>query len=303
MQIKRPKRPIHGVLLLDKPAGYSSNQALQRAKRLYMAAKAGHTGNLDPFATGLLPICFGDATKFSHTLLDADKTYHASVKLGITTTTGDTEGEVTSRRKAHILRADLEQALAEFTGSITQIPPMHSALKHQGKPLYEYARAGLEIERKPRQITIHEISLERFNDDEADIRVACSKGTYIRVLAEDIGKKLGCGAHLIGLRRLTTGGFRLQEAYTLEQLEAMSATQRDQCLLPVDALLQNLPVVELDEESAHYFRQGQPVWKSGVKPTGMLRAYTPRGEFLGMAENMGDGRIAPRRLLASTQSA
>lgn len=298
MQFKRIKRPISGVLLLDKPAGLSSNQALQRVKRLFTAAKAGHTGNLDPFATGLLPICFGEATKFSHTLLDADKIYRAVLKLGMTTTTGDTEGEMTSRAEVRLNHTEVERAVGDFVGNITQIPPMHSALKHQGKPLYEYARAGIEIERKPREITIHSIELQRFDGDEAEICVACSKGTYIRVLAEDIGKRLGCGAHLIALERLSTGGFRLQNAHTIEQLEAMTEAQRDQCLLPVDVLLQKLPAVELDEESAHCFRHGQPVWKSSVRMSGMLRAYGPQDEFLGVAENLGDGRIAPRRVVS-----
>jgi tRNA pseudouridine55 synthase len=298
VQFKRIRRPISGVLLLDKPAGFSSNQALQRMKCLFTAAKAGHTGNLDPFATGLLPICFGEATKFSHTLLDADKIYRAVLKLGKTTTTGDTEGVITSRCEVSLNRTEVERAVLDFLGNITQIPPMHSALKHQGKPLYEYARAGIEIERKPREVTIHSVELQRLDGDEAEIRVACSKGTYIRVLAEDIGKQLGCGAHLIVLERLATGGFRLQEAHTIEQLEAMTEAQRDQVLMPVDVLLQKLPAVELDEENAHLFRQGQPVWKSSAKMDVMLRAYGPQHVFLGMAENLGDGRITPRRVVS-----
>ena len=297
MQFKRIKRPISGVLLLDKPAGYSSNQALQHVKRLFTAAKAGHTGNLDPFATGLLPICFGEATKFSHTLLDADKVYCAVLKLGVTTTTGDTEGEVTSRAEVKLSRVEVEQAIGAFVGKISQVPPMYSALKHEGKPLYEYARAGVQIERKSREVTIYSIRLDRFEKNEAEIHVTCSKGTYIRVLAEDLGEKLGCGAYLIGLKRLSTGGFQLQDAYTMERMGTMSGAQRDHCLLPVDVLLENLPEVELDEESAHYFCQGQPVWKSGVNTGGMLRAYAPRRIFLGVAENMGDGRIAPRRVV------
>lgn len=297
MQYKRPKRPISGVLLLDKPAGYSSNQALQRAKHMFIAAKAGHTGNLDPFATGLLPLCFGEATKFSQTLLDADKVYRAVLKLGVTTTTGDTEGEVTSLTPVQLTHEQVERAVASFLGPIIQIPPMHSALKHQGKPLYEYARNGIEVERKPRNVNIHEIHLVRFDGDEAEIVVNCSKGTYIRVLAEDIGKKLGCGAHLIVLRRLETGGFKLQDAYTLAQLEAMSSNERDVHLLPVDTLLQGLPSVDLDSDTAHYFCQGQAIWKSGVQPMGLLRVYAPHDVFLGLGENLGDGRIAPRRVL------
>lgn len=299
MQYKRPKRPISGVLLLDKPAGYSSNQALQRAKHMYMAAKAGHTGNLDPFATGLLPLCFGEATKFSQTLLDADKVYRAVLKLGTTTTTGDTEGEVTSQMPVELTYKQVEGAVLSFTGPITQVPPMYSALKHQGKPLYEYARNGVEIARKMRDVNIHEIRLVSFAGDEAEIYVSCSKGTYIRVLAEDIGKKLGCGAHLIVLQRLNTGGFSLADAYTLAELEGMDASARDALLLPIDALLQGMPMIELDEDAAHYFRQGQAIWKSGIQQPGLIRVYAPKNIFLGLAENVGDGRIAPRRVLAT----
>jgi len=297
VQFKRIKRPISGVLLLDKPAGYSSNQALQRVKHMFTAAKAGHTGNLDPFATGLLPICFGEATKFSHTLLDADKVYRAVIKLGITTDTGDIEGQVIDRSEVAVTREDVERAIGAFTGSIVQIPPMHSALKHQGKPLYEYARAGVEIERKPREVVINRLTLESFQKDEIEIQVACSKGTYIRVLGEDIGKYLGCGAHLVLLRRLGTGGFELGNAYTLEQLESMSAEDKDRCLLPVDALLMDLPEVSLEEDSSHYFCQGQAVWKTGAGSDTLLRVYSDSGRFLGVAESLGDGRITPKRIV------
>jgi len=284
-------------LLLDKPVGYSSNQALQVVKRLFTAAKAGHTGNLDPFATGLLPICLGEATKFSHQLLDADKSYIAKLQLGVTTTTGDTEGEVTSRSSINVSRTDFERVMFGFLGEIQQTPPMHSALKHQGKPLYEYARAGVEIERKPRTVTIHNIGLQTFNGDQAEITVTCSKGTYIRVLAEDIGKELGCGAHLIALRRTTTGGFLLKNALTLETLEKQSTAERDANLLPVDALVSELPEIELDADSSHYFRQGQAVWKTGMTILGMTRVYAPEHLFLGLGENLGDGQINPRRLV------
>lgn len=299
MQFKRIKRPVSGVLLLDKPVGYSSNQALQCAKRLFQAAKAGHTGNLDPFATGLLPLCFGEATKFSQTLLDADKIYRATLKLGATTSTGDTEGEITSTAPVKVLQQDIQRVLQAFTGEIAQTPPMHSALKHQGKPLYEYARAGVEIERKSRNVHIYALQLDHFEGDQVVITVSCSKGTYIRVLAEDIGRTLGCGAHLTGLRRLATGGFLLEQAITLDKLEALNATDRDQRLLPVDALLKDLPQVELDDNSAHYFQQGQPIWKSGSPDTtGLLRVYQSSGRFLGLGE-MQDGRIAPKRLLVT----
>ncbi len=297
MQFKRIKRPVHGVLLLDKPLGLSSNQALQQAKRLLQAAKAGHTGSLDPLATGLLPICFGEATKFSHFLLDADKSYRAAIKLGATTTTADAEGEVLTTTKVDVTPAALDAALKKFTGVIQQVPPMYSALKHQGRALYEYARAGVDIERAARTITIYAISLERFERDEVTITVSCSKGTYIRTLAEDIGHALGCGAHLNGLRRLTTGHFSLDKAVTLEQLEAMSSVERDQSLLPVDAPVQNLPQMPLDEASTHYLMQGQQVWKTGSIPVGLFRLYDPAGNFLGLGEQTDDGKIAPRRLL------
>ncbi|HEY8084307.1 MAG TPA: tRNA pseudouridine(55) synthase TruB [Methylophilaceae bacterium] len=297
MQFKRIKREINGVLLLDKPPGYSSNQALQIAKRLYSAAKAGHTGNLDPFATGLLPLCLGEATKFSQTLLDADKEYSATLKLGATSSTGDTEGDISVQQFVQVSKSQAEQALQDFIGEILQIPPMHSALKHQGKALYEYARAGIEIERKPRPVTIKSITLNRLQHDEMEITVTCSKGTYIRVLAEDIGKALGCGAYLTALRRLTTGGFSLTQAITLPQLEQLSQQQRDDLLLPVDVLLSTLPTVTLDEESAHFFCQGQAVWKSGMTNLGMHRVYAASQKFLGVGDNLGDGQIAPKRIV------
>lgn len=285
------------MLLLDKPLGLSSNQALQQAKRLFQAAKAGHTGSLDPLATGLLPICFGEATKFSHFLLDADKSYRAAIKLGATTATGDAEGAVLTTAKVDVAPKALDAALKQFTGVIQQVPPMYSALKHQGKALYEYARAGVDIERAARTVTIHAISLERFERDEVTITVSCSKGTYIRTLAEDIGNALGCGAHLNGLRRLTTAHFSLDNAVTLEQLEAMPIEARDQSLLPVDAAIQNLPQVHLDEASAYYLMQGQQVWKAGSMPAGLFRLYDSAGNFLGLGELTDDGKIAPQRLL------
>lgn len=297
MQFKRIKRHVNGVLLLDKPAGISSNQALQQAKRLFQAAKAGHTGNLDPLATGLLPICFGEATKFSNFLLDAEKTYHAVVKLGTTTTTGDAEGEVLSTSQVKVTDAQVRNVLEGLTGEISQMPPMYSALKHQGRPLYEYARAGVAIERKTRNVTIYSIRLQDFRQDELEIIVHCSKGTYIRTLAEDIGAALDCGAHLVFLRRLTTGHFSLEHAWTLEQLEAMAMEERDRCLLDVDASISNLPKVSLDETSAYYLMQGQGVWKSGIIPAGLFRLYGPQGNFLGIGELADDGKISPKRLV------
>ena len=299
VQFKRIKRAINGVLLLDKPIGLSSNQALQQVKRLFQAAKAGHTGSLDPLATGLLPICFGEATKFSHFLLNADKSYRALIKLGSTTTTGDAEGEVLTQAKVNVTAKALNAALKKFTGVIEQVPPMHSALKHQGKALYEYARAGVDIERTARKVTIHEITLNRFEQDEVEVTVSCSKGTYIRTLAEDIGYALGCGAHLAGLRRLTSAHFSLENTFTIEQLEAMTVEQRDQSLLPVDALIENLPKVHLDKESVFYLLQGQAVWKSGLNVEGFFRLYDENGDFLGIGEQTIDGKIAPKRLLVT----
>lgn len=297
MQTKRIKRAINGVLLLDKPLGFSSNQALQKVKWLYQAAKAGHTGSLDPLATGLLPICLGEATKFSHFLLDADKSYRALIRLGSTTTTADAEGEVLTRAEVNVDQAQLEQVLQRFVGDIVQVPPMYSALKHEGKALYEYARAGVDIERKGREVTIHEIVLERFEGELLEVVVSCSKGTYIRTLAEDIGHALGCGAHLAGLRRLTTAHLKLEHAVTIEQLEAMAPAARDALLLPVEATIDNLPQVVVDSESAYYLKRGQYVWKSGFNQRGPFRIYAETGEFLGLGEQTAEGKIAPRRLI------
>ena len=296
-QFRRIKRNIDGVLLLDKPLGISSNQALQIVKRLYQAAKAGHTGSLDPLASGLLPICLGEATKFSHFLLDADKSYRALVTLGSTTTTGDAEGEVLARLLVTTTQPELEAALKKMVGDILQVPPMYSALKHGGKALYEYARDGVEIAREPRPVTIHAIQLERFEGEQFEMVVLCSKGTYIRTLAEDIGKLLGCGAHLGGLRRLTTAHFNLQDAVTIEQLEQMSLEQRDEVLLTADAAIEDLPQVTLDDDSAFYLLRGQEVWKSGLSMEGLFRLYSEQGVFLGIGEQTSRGSIAPKRLL------
>jgi tRNA pseudouridine55 synthase len=297
LQFKRTKRNVNGVLLLDKPIGFSSNQALQKAKWLYQAAKAGHTGTLDPLATGLLPLCFGEATKFAHYLTDADKTYVATLKLGVTTNTGDAEGEILTRQAVNVSQMQFEQACQQFLGVISQVPPMFSALKHEGKAMYEYARAGIEIERKARLITIHHIAVEDFKQDEAVITATCTKGTYIRTLAEDIGMLLGCGAHLIGLRRTATADYKIAQTITLEQLEAMTLTQREAALLPEDSAVQHLPAITLDENSVFYLQQGQGVWKSGTVPKGLLRLYSERQYFLGLGELSDDGKIAPKRLI------
>ncbi|MFA7349433.1 MAG: tRNA pseudouridine(55) synthase TruB [Methylotenera sp.] len=297
MQFKRIKKHINGILLLDKPLGFSSNQALQKVKWLLQAAKAGHTGTLDPLATGLLPLCFGEATKFAHYLTDADKTYLATVKLGVTTTTGDAEGEVLSTESVNVSQAQLAQVCQQFVGEISQTPPMYSALKHEGKALYEYARAGIEIERKARLVTIHNITLNALVDNIATLTVTCSKGTYIRTLAEDIGHHLGCGAHLIGLRRIATANYDITQAVTLEQFEALSAEQHIEMLLPVDSSVLHLPAVTLDTDSTFYLQQGQAVWRSGVIPQGLLRLYSEQQEFLGLGEQLSNGKITPKRLI------
>ena len=250
------RRAVHGVLLLDKPLGLSSNDALQKAKRLFRAEKAGHTGTLDPLATGLLPLCFGAATKFSQISLDADKRYTATLKLGVTTSTADAEGDVLERREVIVTRAQVEAACARFSGPISQVPPMHSALKRDGKPLYEYARAGIEVEREARAVTIHRIVIVEGHGEAWTLDVSCSKGTYIRTLAEDIGKLLGCGAHLSALRRTGSGALTLASAHTLEQLAAMNEAERDAQLMPADALLADWPVVRLGTEDAGRFLSG-----------------------------------------------
>jgi tRNA pseudouridine55 synthase len=297
IQQKRIKRNVNGVLLLDKPLGYSSNQALQKIKWLYQAEKAGHTGTLDPLATGLLPICLGEATKFAQYLTDADKSYIATIKLGVTTTTGDAEGEVVESRPVDVTRQRFEGVCQQFLGEISQVPPMYSALKHEGKALYEYARKGMEIERKARQVQIMEIATLRFEGSVAEIAVTCSKGTYIRTLAEDIGRELACGAHLIALRRTATAGYELNEAYTLDQIEAMTLEQRDKNLMPVDSAIDDLPKVELSEDQAYYLLQGQAIWKAGKVPAGDCRLYDQEDRFIGLGYLQDDGKIAPKRLL------
>ncbi len=297
MQFKRVKRKIHGVLLLDKPLGYSSNQALQKIKWLFQAEKAGHTGTLDPLATGLLPICLGEATKFAQYVTDADKTYIANIKLGIKTATGDAEGDVISTKPVNVSRQQFEQTCQQFIGNISQIPPMHSALKHEGKALYKYAREGLEIERKARQVKIQHIAIVSLDGSDAVVNVRCSKGTYIRTLAEDIGSALGCDAHLTALHRIETAGYSIQDAVSIDQLETMSPEMRDQHLLPVDSAIEILPKVTINMDAAYYFKQGQAIWEPGQIPDGSLRIYKEDGAFIGLGMRMEDGKIAPKRLV------
>jgi tRNA pseudouridine55 synthase len=294
-------RDVHGILLLDKPLGITSNGALQRVKHIFYAKKAGHTGSLDPLATGLLPICFGAATKISAFLLDADKRYWVRVKLGETTTTADAEGDILETRPVDgISQADVEAVLKRFVGDILQIPPMYSALKHQGKRLYELARDGVEVERKPRPVTIHEIKLLSFDLPEFELEVSCTKGTYVRTLAEDIGAALGCGAHVSALRRSGVGAYSAEQLITLDRLEEMADhdyAELDALLLPLDSALQNWPAVNLNGDMTYYLRQGQPVIVPRAPTQGRVRLYDDKERFIGIGEILDDGRVAPSRLM------
>lgn len=327
----RTFRSLAGVLLFDKPLALSSNDALQKVRWLFQAEKAGHTGTLDPLATGLLPICFGEATKFSNALLNADKTYRALLRLGLTTSTGDAEGEILSQHPVNVDQAQVDATLAKFHGEIQQLPPMHSALKHQGKPLYEYIRKGETVARELRKVVIHELLLNSFSGkelppsiapslrspppvggraiapspfggglgrgfNEMDITVRCSKGTYIRTLAEDIGAALGCGAHLIGLRRIAIAHFDLRDAYTLPQLETMSDTERDACILPLESLIPDMPQLQLDSVQIKRLAQGQRLALDTGLPDGKVNLHGPLG-FVGVGLLQGR-RLAPDRLLS-----
>ena len=295
-------RPVNGILLLDKPKGITSNKALQSVKSMYFAQKAGHTGSLDPLATGMLPICFGEATKVSAFLLDADKRYQLSCQLGVVTNTGDAEGEVISKAEVPVLdTAALEAVLNEFKGGIEQIPPMFSALKHQGERLYNLARQGIEVERKARPVKIYALDLLAIEGDILKLDVSCSKGTYVRTLVEDIGTKLGCGAHVTALRRLTVGAFLdADKMVTVEQLEALRETDRDaldDLLLPMDAALMHWPDVQLNADMSYYLLQGQPVQVPRAPTEGWVRIYNAdKQQFIGVGQVADDGKIAPKRL-------
>lgn len=281
---KIPRRAVSGVLLLDKHAGLSSNTAVGWSKRLFNAEKAGHTGTLDPFATGLLPICFGEAAKFARFMLDAPKGYRATLKLGLKSSTGDTEGEIIQRREVNADIAAVTTVLASFLGEQTQIPPMHSALKRDGVPLYKLARQGLEIERQPRRVHVYRIEMVSLQADELIIDTLVSKGTYIRVLAEDIGEALGCGAYLTALRRTITGGFAVEQAVSLEMLDGMTLEQRDARLLPSDSLAMALPKLTLSGNAAKALQNGQTPQVSNVLVDGIeYRIYEESGTFLGIA--------------------
>jgi tRNA pseudouridine55 synthase len=286
---------IDGALLLDKPLGLSSNAALQKAKKLLGAAKAGHAGTLDPLASGLLLVLFGEATKFAGPLLDADKEYLATLKLGERTTTGDAEGEVVEKKAVSVGEQTLTSVLERFRGEIEQVPPMYSALKHKGTPLYRLARRGQQVERSPRRVLIFELELVKFDAPTLVLRVGCSKGTYIRVLAEDIGAALGCGAHLAGLRRTASGRFRTEDAVTLESLEKMQMAARQQRLRSLPALLEGLPRAELGAAEEARLRQGQALKVSGLHP-GLCAVVRPDGAVIGLGSADSEGGLKPLRL-------
>lgn len=294
---RAPRRAVNGVLLLDKPIGFTSNAALQKVRWLFNAEKGGHTGTLDPLATGLLPLCLGEATKFSSELLDADKTYIATLKLGVTTTTADAEGDVLLVRPVKVSAELLTTAMRGFVGEIAQIPPMFSALKRDGKPLYEYARQGIEVERAARLVTIYQITVLSFVADEVVIEVKCSKGTYIRTLAADIGEMLGCGAHLSALRRTTIGKLTLLHAVTVAVVETLPLEQRDKLLAPSDTLLEDLPLASLNETEEARVLHGQGVRWNGEEGQ-RWRLYGPSKGFIGLGETTFDGWLNPRRLIA-----
>lgn len=296
--MKRKGRVVDGVLLLDKPYAMTSNAALQTARRLLNAQKAGHTGTLDPLASGLLALTFGEATKFSADLLHADKTYIAGIKLGQKTTTGDLEGDFLQTRPVRVNRADIEKTLNAFRGDILQVPPMFSALKRDGKTLYDLAREGVSIEREARSVRIEKLEILEFADELLTVEVTCSKGTYIRVLAEDIGEALGCGAHLASLRRTKVGALSLEDAVTLQSLETMSVDERLATLKPLDALMQTLPAVHLSENDRVRFCHGQRL-ALGLPSCPRVRVYGPDEQMVGTARVNERGVLEPERLIAN----
>ena len=307
MLTKPIKRNISGVLLLDKPIGITSNKALQITKRLFNASKAGHTGTLDPLATGLLPVCFGEATKFSSALLGADKKYTATLKLGYISSTGDADGEISVAGDVNLTSKQIKLALQGLTGKILQTPPMYSALKHQGKPLYSYARKGIEIERKSREITIYDLQVVAFEENNMDIMVKCSTGTYIRTLAEDLGKILGCGgAYITSLNRNEIENLNLSDAYTLDMLKSMSSAQLDACLHPSDSLLHNLQAVFMSNTDSQHLLNGQVVTNTALvnkfQENEKIRIYNDEKQFLGLGEITACGSITPKRLIATSST-
>ncbi|GLX83556.1 tRNA pseudouridine(55) synthase TruB [Thalassotalea eurytherma] len=311
MAKRRKGRPVNGVVLLDKPYDISSNSALQRVKRIYFAQKAGHTGALDPLATGMLPICLGEGTKFSQFLLDTDKTYQVTAKLGIRTTTSDVDGEVVSEKPVDVNESQLSEALEHFRGDSKQVPSMYSALKHQGQPLYKYAREGIEVEREARDITVFRLEVLRFENDEVDMEIHCSKGTYIRTIVDDLGERLGCGAHVSALRRVGVGSYDRKDMVTIEQLDALLEQAKEQdvspsslldpLLLPMNTALVGIPSVVVDEESSRYLRLGNPVSAQGLPLEGFVQVYVDNGsnseaEFIGVGIVDDNGMLAPKRI-------
>ena len=313
MAKRRKGRPINGVLLLDKPYEMSSNHALQAVKRIYFAQKAGHTGALDPLATGMLPICLGEGTKFSQFLLDTDKTYQVTAKLGIRTTTSDADGEVVSEKPVAVTNEQLTEALDSFRGTTKQIPSMYSALKYQGKPLYKYAREGLEVPRESRDITVFSLELLRFDLDEVELKIHVSKGTYIRTIVDDLGELLGCGAHVADLRRLAVGSYPIDKMVTLPQLEALLEQAQSQgitpsqlldpLLLPMQSAVEGMPIVYVDDMSANFLRHGNPVQAYQAPAEGSVQVYIGEdvhdetAEFIGVGVIDDDGQVAPKRIV------
>lgn len=302
-------RSVHGVLVLNKPTDITSNRVLQQVKRLFDANKAGHTGSLDPLATGVLPVCFGEATKFSQYLLDADKSYRSVFVLGVETSTGDREGDELARADAsHLSEEDIVRILPRFTGDILQVPPMVSALKHQGQPLYKLARQGIEIERPARPVTVYDLKLLDFApgvEARLEVEISCSKGTYVRSIAHDLGRALAVGAHVARLHRTRAAGYSEEQAVSIEELEAARGEQNvqslDRYLLPVDSALQTMPQIELDNNGSHFFRQGQAIMDARVYRLGAqgdtVRVCQKDGPFLGLGEITDDGCVAPRRVV------
>ncbi|MGF1757863.1 tRNA pseudouridine(55) synthase TruB [Photobacterium sagamiensis] len=314
MARRRKGRPVDGVILLDKPTGLSSNDALQKVKRIFFAQKAGHTGALDPLATGMLPICFGEATKFSQFLLDSDKRYRVIAKLGERTDTSDSDGEVVETREVKVDRGQLERCIAKFRGTTDQIPSMYSALKYQGRKLYEYAREGIEVPRESRKITVFSVELLRFDNNEVEMELHVSKGTYIRTIVDDLGEMLGCGAHVTYLRRTGVSNYPMERVVTLEQLQALLDQANDQemspselldpLLLPTDSAVQDLPEVNILPASAVYVLNGNPVNAGRVPETGTLVRITvgEQREFIGIGEIDQDDMLAPKRVMANQQA-
>lgn len=299
MARRKKGNDVNGILLLDKPLGRSSNSALQKVRYLFNANKAGHTGSLDPLATGVLPICFGEASKVTAYLLNSDKRYICTAQLGTTTTTGDKEGDILQTREFKPYKnADIEKILRTFRGSIEQVPPMYSALKHNGQPLYKLARQGIEIKRKSRQVSIHELNLLEFTDDTITLEIQCSKGTYIRTLAQDIGEALGSGAHLSMLRRTEVSPFDCSKLYSIEEIEQLANENKlEQILLPIDSAIPDLPKIILNNEEADLIKNGLKIDKEEIPQAPLIRLYLDDGSFLGIGRYSSDNKLAPKRLM------